>query len=316
MPQLGPTVVTIATFRGFISVDLLIVIVSYNCRAFLEKCLSALPEACAGLSWRTVVVDNASEDASADVAEAAGVEVIRSGENLGFPRANNLALKDSDARYSLILNPDTEARPGSLRTLVDFMDSHSEAGACGPMLLNPDGSLQPNGRTFPTLSREFLAILGVHNRYPEYFRRLEFGDVDLTRHREVESLTGACLLVRGEVMEQVGLLDERFFMFYEDVEWCYRIRKGGWKVFYVPESQVVHHWMGSVRLYPRKAARALHKSQVQYFWLTCGPLGAAGAGMNAVLGIARNEIIHLGVAAKRRLRRAGILRDGKGATSI
>ena len=262
------------------------------------------------------MVDNASEDGSADVAEAAGVEVIRSRENLGFPRANNLALKDSDARYSLILNPDTEAKAGSLRTLVDFMDSHPEAGACGPMLLNSDGSLQPNGRTFPTLTREFLAILGVHNRYPEYFRRLEFGDVDLSEPREVESLTGACLMVRREAMDQVGLLDERFFMFYEDVEWCHRIRKGGWKVYYVPESQVVHHWMGSVRLYPRKAARALHKSQVQYFWLTRGPLAAAGAGVNAILGIVRNEVIHVGVAAKRRLRRAGILRDGKGATSI
>ena len=291
--------------------DLLIVIVSYNCRGFLEKCVRTLSAGCGDLRWRCIVVDNASADGSADAAEAAGLEVIRCRENLGFPRANNLALAGSDARYSVILNPDTELEPGSLRTLVRFMDSHLEAGACGPMLLNSDGSIQPNGRTYPTLTREFLAIMGIHHRFPRYFRRLEFGDIDIRGPREVESLTGACLLVRKEAVDKVGLLDERFFMFYEDVEWCHRIRKAGWDIYFVPESRVVHHWMGSVRLYPKLAARALYRSQVRYFQLTRGPLVGAGAGLNAALGIARNELIHFGVAVKRRLRAVGILRDRK-----
>ena len=193
------------------------------------------------------------------------------------------------------------------------MDSHPDAGASGPMLLNTDGTLQPNGRTFPTLTREFLAILGVHHRFPSYFQRLEFGKIDISRPREVESLTGACLLVRKSAMDQVGLLDERFFMFYEDVEWCHRIRAAGWKIYFVPESRVIHHWMGSVRLYPKLAARALYRSQIHYFHLTRGPLVGLAARVNAALGIARNDIIHLGVATKRRLRQAGILRDGKAA---
>src|SRR5688572_21224091 len=290
--------------------DLDIVIVSFNCANFLSACARSLPAACEGMDWRCWVVDNASTDGSADTAlkTLPGIELIRNTTNVGFARANNQALARAEARYLLLLNPDTEPEPESLTKLVRFMDTTPRARACGPNLLNSDGTLQRNGRRFPTLLREFLAVTGLRRISPRAYEDvLEYGRADFDKPAEVDYLMGACLLVRAEAVYEVGLLDESYFMFYEEVEWCRRLKKGGWSIWYRPEARVVHHWMGSVRLAPKRMTREFYRSQVKYFRQTGGPAAGAAATIIAALGLLKNEAHHLGTAAKRALRNAGLL---------
>jgi hypothetical protein len=294
--------------------DLAIVIVSYNTREMLRDCLKAIPAAVNGLSFQVYVVDNNSTDGSAEMVaqEFPEVDLTASRENLGFTRGNNVALARAQARHLLLLNPDTEAEPESLSRLVAFMDSHPEAGACGPKLLNTDGSLQRNGAKFPTLLREFLSVTGLRRlAMRRYETSLGYGREDFDQLCEVDQVSGACLLVREEVMRQVGMLDERFFMFYEEVEWCWRIKKAGWKVYYVPDSRVTHHWMGSVKQQSKKMTALMFKSQLLYYQKTSGPLTTLGIRAVMSMGIARNSLIHAGVAVKRMLRRAGVLREAQ-----
>jgi N-acetylglucosaminyl-diphospho-decaprenol L-rhamnosyltransferase len=297
--------------HGAAEPDLSVVIVSYNVREMLLACLRSLPAATAGLSVEVFVVDNASADDSvARVrAEFPDVRLTASRENLGFTRANNLALREARGRHVLLLNPDTEAEPGSLAALARFLDDNPAVGACGPMLLNTDGSLQKNGARFPTIARELLHATGLWGLAPRYLeRRLGYGREDFTVPCPVDQVSGACLLVRGEVMRQVGMLDERFFMYYEEIEWCHRIRRAGWEVWYRPEARVVHHWMGSVRQASRRATEELFRSQVLYYRKTAGPATVLAARLVLGLGIARARFVEAGVAVKRRLRSAGLIR--------
>lgn len=294
--------------------DLAIVIVSYNTEDLLRACLRSLPAATAGLTCKTYVVDNNSPDGSAAMVEREfpDVELTANTANVGFSRANNMALERAEARYVLLLNPDTEPEPDSLRRLVEFMDAHPKAGACGPKLLNSDGSLQRNGAKFPTLLREFLSVTGLRRlAMRRYEVALGYGREDFDRLCEVDQVSGACLLVRAEAMRQVGMLDERFFMFYEEVEWCHRIKSAGWQVWYVPEARVTHHWMGSVKQFSKQMTDQLFKSQLLYYQKTGGPLTVLGIRGVMALGMAKNALLHAGVAVKRALRRAGILREAR-----
>jgi N-acetylglucosaminyl-diphospho-decaprenol L-rhamnosyltransferase len=285
--------------------DLSIVIVSYNTREMLRACLNSLTDGTRGLDVETFVVDNASPDGSAEMvrAEFAGVRLFANADNAGFTRANNQALRLSTGRHVVILNPDTEAEPGSLTVLVRYLDSHPEVGAVGPKLLNSDGSLQHNGRRFPTPWRDFLAITGLWKLRARAFERgMEFGREDFDREAEIDFVMGACLMVRREVMEQVGMLDEDFYMFYEEVEWCWRIRRAGWKVMYVPQSRIVHHHMGSVRQRVWAMSNRLLKSAVTYYGKTGTPMQRLGVLPVVAVGYAKNALIQFGVRVKRFLR--------------
>jgi GT2 family glycosyltransferase len=291
--------------------DLSIVIVSYNTRDLLRKCLASLPAAAPGIEFETFVVDNASPDDSAGMvcAEYPAVRLIANTDNAGFTRANNQALRLASGRHALALNPDTEPEPGSLAILVRFLDEHPGAGACGPKLLNSDGSLQPNGRRFPTPWREFLGVSGLRRLNPAGFdRKLEYGRDDFDSTCPVDVVSGACLMVRGETMARVGMLDERFFMFYEEYEWCWRIHRAGLEVYYVPASRVVHHWMGAVKQRSREMTAQLYRSQWLYYRKTAGPAAQLAIAGVVAIALVKNELLHLGVAAKRLLRRAGIVR--------
>ncbi|MEP6756366.1 MAG: glycosyltransferase family 2 protein, partial [Chthonomonadales bacterium] len=232
------------------AVDLGIIIVSYNNSDLLRKCLKSIPDACPNLRYAVSVVDNASPDDSVEMVrgEFPKVQLTASNENLGFARANNLQMEMSTAEFVLLLNPDTEPYTGSLALLVDFMRQHPEAGVVGPKLLNTDGSIQLNGRLFPGVWREFLAVSGLRRfNIDGYNRKYQYGRADFDRTCEVDEVSGACLLIRRTAMEKVGVLDPIFFMFYEEIEYCWRVKKGGWKVFYVADALVTHHWMGSVK---------------------------------------------------------------------
>jgi GT2 family glycosyltransferase len=249
-------------------VDLSVIIVTWNTRELLGACLAALPAAVGELKTETWVVDNASSDGTVAMVRERfpEIQVIANLENRGWAGGNNQALKQSAGRTLLLLNADTEPRPGSLAALVRFLDEHPDTGACGPMLLFGDGRVQGNGRVFPTFWKEFLDITGLrHLALGAYIRRFGWGREDFTKLAEVDEVTGSCLMTRREVVEQIGLLDEQFFMYYDEVDWCCRMKAVGWRVFYVPEAQVVHYVAASAKQIGFETYRRLFESQRRYF---------------------------------------------------
>lgn len=244
--------------------DLSIVIVSYNTRLLLEACLESLPAGCDGLRYEVFVVDNASTDGSAQSVRERFPEVhlIESHENRGFAGGNNMALPHCRGRHLLLLNADTVSAPGALATLVAFLDRHPEVGAAGPRLLNPDGSPQPSGHPFPTFAGTAARLLfrcplpssrsdGENSRPAGSWERHDW-------------LTGACLMVRRSVVDTVGPLDEQFFFWWEDVDWCRRIRAAGWEIGLVPDARVTHRGAASGIGYSVNSLRA-QEGQCYYF---------------------------------------------------
>lgn len=215
-----------------------ICIVNWNTRDLLKDCLQSIYEDFDSGQWEVIVVDNASADDSVAMVRSSfpDVRLLPCGENKGFVGGNNLALGEACGSYWLLLNSDTRVERGALGLLLDFMDANPEAGAIGPKLLNADGSLQLSCGISPTFYSEMANKLLLHKLFPFF----KLGGWDHSQTREVGWVTGACLLVRRSTAEQVGLLDPAIFMFYEDLEWCLRIRKGGWKIFYHAFSRVLH----------------------------------------------------------------------------
>jgi hypothetical protein len=225
--------------------DLSVVLVSYNTRDLLEQALRTALEAAAGLEVEVFVVDNASRDHSAKmVAEKfPQVKLIRSPRNLGFAGGNNLALRQVQGRHVLLLNTDTVVRRDTLRCLVGFLDAHPEAGAAGCKILNPDGTLQlACRRGFPTPMAAFCKVSGLSRLFPKSRRLAGYNltYLDPEQTSEVDALSGSCMMVRKAAIDQVGLLDEDYFMYGEDLDWCYRLRQAGWRIYYVPHTAIVH----------------------------------------------------------------------------
>jgi N-acetylglucosaminyl-diphospho-decaprenol L-rhamnosyltransferase len=217
--------------------DASVVVVTHNALPWIERCLESVR------GEEVVVVDNGSSDGSADVVreQLPGVRLIEQ-ENVGLAAGWNRGLEAASGRYVLILNSDAWLTDGSLRRLVTFADQHPEAAIVGPRLLNPDGTLQRSVRGFPTLWRLateyfFLRKLAPRSRALNAFYANGFDHQEV---REAEFLMGACMLVRREAVEQVGPLDEAFFLFSEETDWAYRFRDAGWKVLFFPGAECVH----------------------------------------------------------------------------
>lgn len=252
--------------------DLGIVIVNWNTRDLLRRCLETVFASAGRFTYRVVVVDNASTDGSADMVASAfpAVELIVSPVNGGFSYGNNLGLRAlgyrgagdvaADApRYALLLNPDTEVPPDALSGMVQFMDTRPEVGAAGPKLVLTDGSLDlACRRSFPTPEISFYRFSGLSRLFPRHprFGRYNMTFVDPDQEIEVDSVVGAYMQVRRAAIEQVGLLDESFFMYGEDLDWAYRIKQAGWKVFYHPQVTVRH--------VKRAASRRSKKAQFEF----------------------------------------------------
>jgi hypothetical protein len=196
-----------------------------------------------GMPAEITVVDNASTDESVTVASGyPGVKVIRNEVNVGYAKAVNQVASAADSTYFLLLNPDIEVAPGSIRELTNFMDEHPDAGIGGAKLLNPDGSLQMSCRRFLTLPAILMRRTFLGKIYPnsKVLRDYLMSDWDHSEPRVVDWVLGACMCVRRAAMDEVGLMDERFFLYFEDVDWCYRMKKRGWKTYYVPDSRMTH----------------------------------------------------------------------------
>jgi GT2 family glycosyltransferase len=220
--------------------DVSVVVVSYNAREQLERCLAAV----AGGSAEVIVVDNASTDGSAELVRERfpAVRLIELSENVGFGAGNNEGMRAASGRYFLLLNSDAWPVEDAIERLVAFADRHPDAAVVGPRLLNPDGSLQRSVRGFPTpwrLATEYFFLRKLAPR-TQAFNALYGGGFDHRSAREADWLYGACLLVRREAAGSVGLFDEDFFLFSEETDWCYRFRAAGWKVLFFPAAEVVH----------------------------------------------------------------------------
>jgi GT2 family glycosyltransferase len=257
-------------------VDLSVIVVTYNSRALTLACIASLraAQAQSPLVVEIIVVDNGSSDGTAPALATAAPQarILVQPTNQGFAAGNNAGLTAAEGRYLLLLNSDTEVRAGALDVLVAFMDAHPEAGACGPMLLNPDGTLQPSGRDLPTLRSLFLDMTRLYRLW----RRDLYAQPgrDYTQVAAVGELSAAALLVRRSVYEQVGGLDTQFFFYYEDVDWCKRIGDAGYCICYVPQARVMHHWQGTSRTVSTLAYRAGQDSLRRYFRKHHGRLGA------------------------------------------
>lgn len=223
-----------------------IVVVSYNSRKHLERLLPSLYDARHGVAFETIVVDNASADGTPRFVRDRfpDVRVVENAANLGYSRAVNQGIEAARGAYVLILNPDIVTHEGSLERLVRFMEEHPDAAIAGSKLLNPDGTVQHSCRRFYSvwtllLRRTPLGRLLPWNREVPRYLMLDF---DHESSREVDWLIGACMMVRREALADIGLMDERFFLYFEDVDWCYRAWRSGWKVYYVADSVMTHRY--------------------------------------------------------------------------
>jgi len=249
--------------------DLSICIVNWNTRSDLEQALCSVLQADPDLRTEVIVFDNASSDGSPERVEQQfpNVKLIRNPDNVGFARGYNLAVSYATGRHLLLLNPDTVTRPGALKALVGFLDAHPKAGAIGPRLLNSDGSRQYSCRRFPQpLAAVFrntpLGRLFPRNRYT---REYLMTDCDHSREAEVDWVSGAAMCLRREAWEQVGGFDEGFFMYAEDMDWCYRAHAAGWEVWYTPSAEIVHRIGRSSDQVPFKMVVEFHRSMARFY---------------------------------------------------
>jgi N-acetylglucosaminyl-diphospho-decaprenol L-rhamnosyltransferase len=253
--------------------DLSIIIVNYNTCDLLRDCLNSIYQSQGHLNFNVVVVDNASPDSSAPMVETEFPQVILVANqiNVGFAQANNQGIRqvgfNADGssqfhapRYVLLLNPDTVLSPTALIDIVAFMDTHPEAGAVGPKLVRPDGSLDlACRRAFPTPEVSFYRMMGLSKLFPRsrLFGRYNMTFADPDELIEVDAVVGAFMLVRREAIAQAGLLDETYFMYGEDLDWAYHIKANGWKIYYNPGVTVTH--------VKRAASRHSPKAQIEFY---------------------------------------------------
>jgi len=256
--------------------ELSIIVVNWNTRQLLSECLQSLYNTISGLSFDVYVIDNASTDDSLVMlaADFPSVQVIRNIENVGFPRANNQAMRVCQGKYFLLINSDAVALPDSIQVMYELAESQPLAGMVGAHLLNSDGSFQASHTNFPNLWQEFLILTGIGRMllgswYPSQ------GPQEVKGPQVVDYVEGACMFVRAEAYRQVGGMDEGFFMYAEEVDWCYKLKKGGWQVWYHPEARIIHHGSASSKSRLTQREGDLYRSRVRFFRKHYGFLPAA-----------------------------------------
>ncbi len=245
------------------------VIVNWNTRGYLERCLSALSDHRGQFSLEVWVVDNASTDDSVAYLQQHHpyVKLIHNSENVGFSRANNQAIRQSLSEFVLLLNSDAFLLDGALDRLMSVLRQHPKTGVVGAQLLYEDRRLQRSCYSFPDLATELWQTLWLDRVFPKstIFGKYLMTYWEMNDLREVDWLMGACVMIRKQALNEVGLFDESFFMYSEETDLCYRMHEGDWEILYVPEAQCIHIWGGSSRQLKKETLVRLYQSRVKFF---------------------------------------------------
>ena len=232
-----------------------IIIVNYNVKDFLNQALDSLQKATSDLEVEVFVVDNASRDGSVNMVKSSfpNVRLIENKKNIGFAGANNQAISQAIGKYLLFMNPDTIVQEDTLQTMIQFFSEHEDAGMVGCKIINPDGSLQlACRRSIPTPWIAFTKLVGLAALFPKskLFGKYNLTYIDPDKISTVDAVSGSFMMVRREVLNQVGSFDDQFFMYGEDLDICYRIKQAGWKIYYVPYTEIIHFKGESTKTVP------------------------------------------------------------------
>lgn len=226
-------------------IDVSIIIVTANHRRYIKQCLKSLLRKNNKLQLEIFLIDNASTDGGTKFVQQhyPHVHLLIQKQQRGFSTNSNIAIRQSRGRYILLLNPDTEIVPSALKALLRFMDTHPNIGICGPQLRFPDGSLQFSCRAFPTWRSTLVrrTPLRFFLQNSSINRNHLLSDIDHNKTQEVDWILGGCMMIRQKMLEDIGLLDENFYLYCEDIDICLRAKKGNWKVYYVPTARAIHH---------------------------------------------------------------------------
>ena len=251
--------------------DISIIVVTWNAKRFVEECFGSIRKETQGLSTETIAVDNASTDGTADmIAERfPEVKLLRSTANLGFPRGNVVAIQASQpAKYVCLVNPDVRVLPGCFRNLMEYMEKHPEVGVVGPLTRNPDGTIQRSCMRSPNLWTAWCRALAIDRtilgRLPLFGGQM-MTDFAHDKTRRVDVLNGAFMLIRRKAMDQVGLIDDRYFMYGDDIDWCLRFRKAGWQIAFDAEAEAIHYGGGTTARAPVYFYVEMQKANLQYW---------------------------------------------------
>lgn len=252
-------------------IDLSICIPTLEAKTLLGNCLRSIYENTHDCAFEIIAVDNNSQDGTVEMlqTEFPKVRLIRNDHNAGFARPTNQALRVSGGKYALLLNNDTVILPNALDQLVAFMDAHPDVGICTPKVLNRDGTLQKQcRRSFATPWDLFCYFSGLSRLFPKsrlFARYLVTYEDENTVH-SVDAVSGSCMLIRRQVIDQIGLLDERFFAYQEDTDYCFRCHQAGWNIYYYPPAQIIHYAsQGGSRVNPYRSIYEWHRSYLLYY---------------------------------------------------
>ncbi|HEX5132125.1 MAG TPA: glycosyltransferase family 2 protein [Candidatus Krumholzibacteria bacterium] len=255
--------------------DFTFAIVNWNTRDLLARCLRSIERESAGFTVQVLVADNGSSDGSADMVarDFPGVTLVRHARNLGFAGGHEALFGKSDGRYHVLVNSDIELLPGCLTALDRRMREDEGIGVLGPQLLEPGGAIQPGCRRFPTLTSQWFESLGLGRLFPHSprFNGYRMGDFDHRSARDVDQVMGSFFLIRRELLAEIGILDTRFFMYYEEVDYCLRVRRAGYRVFFEPDARVRHLGGGTSSMVRVATIRRKMRSMHDYFQKHRGP---------------------------------------------
>jgi len=293
-------------------IDVSIVIVSFNTRDVTRQCLDHVRKHAAAVRHEVLVVDNASVDGSADMvaAEFPEARLIRSDENRGFAGGNNPAMKIARGRYILLLNSDAFLAGGALEKTLQYLDDHPNIGVLGCKLTDPDGTMQASARMLPGPLNKILHITGLAARFPgsKFFGRVDYTWWDHSEPRTVGWVVGAFFLIRRETMESIGVLDERYFLYFEEIDYCLTARRAGWEVVFYPHAEIVHiggqsavKVPGKISAKGRQMVSIRLTSEFRYYrkmygWLRLLSIVVIEAGWNATVFV-KNFLSRSGQAA-------------------
>ncbi len=288
-------------------IDISFIVVSWNAREYLLKCLVSIPETVENCTYEIIVVDNDSADGSPEAVEEGWpkVRLIRTGANLGFARGNNVGIRESTGRFLCLINSDVVLLPGCIDHLHQFMRDNPMAGMAGPRVLNGDGSLQPSCRRFPSLFRSLCSALGLSSLNPGSSL---FGGTFMTwwDHddcRTVDAISGCFMFLQRQAVEQVGLLDEDFFMYGEDLDWCRRFNEGQWQIVFNPDAEAIHYGGASSSNYPVSMYVAMQESRFRYWKKHHGAFSRIGLAsitlLHHCIRIAARSVLYVAMPSRR-----------------